>query len=59
VSEPASISSGIAARYASAVFDLAKDGKAIAKLENNVDDLEPDGVQASLVRAAATCVPAA
>ncbi|MGB7316901.1 MAG: F0F1 ATP synthase subunit delta [Planktotalea sp.] len=39
VSEPASISSGIAARYASAVFDLAKDGKALAKLETNVDDL--------------------
>jgi F-type H+-transporting ATPase subunit delta len=39
VSEPASISSGIAARYASAVFDLAKEGKAIAKLETNVDDL--------------------
>jgi len=39
VSETASISSGIAARYASAVFDLAKDGKAIAKLETNVDDL--------------------
>ncbi|WP_085307905.1 F0F1 ATP synthase subunit delta [Planktotalea arctica] len=39
MSEPASISSGIAARYASAVFDLAKDGKALAKLETNVDDL--------------------
>ncbi len=39
MSETASISSGIAARYASAVFDLAKDGKAIAKLETNVDDL--------------------
>jgi F-type H+-transporting ATPase subunit delta len=39
VSESASISSGIAARYASAVFELAKDGKALAKLETNVDDL--------------------
>ena len=39
VSEPASISSGIAARYATAVFDLAKEGKAIAKIEGNLDDL--------------------
>lgn len=39
MSETASISSGIAARYASAVFDLAKEGKAVAKLEANVDDL--------------------
>ncbi len=35
VSEPASISTGIAARYATAVYDLAKDEKA-------VDDLEAD-----------------
>ena len=39
VSEPASISSGIAARYATAVFDLAKEDKAIAKIESNLDDL--------------------
>lgn len=39
VSEPASISSGIAARYASAVFDLAKDQSELKKLEGNIDDL--------------------
>ena len=39
MSEPASISSGIAARYASAVFELAKEGKELAKLETNLDDL--------------------
>jgi F-type H+-transporting ATPase subunit delta len=33
VSEPASISLGIAARYASALFDLAKEGGALAALE--------------------------
>jgi F-type H+-transporting ATPase subunit delta len=33
VSEPASISSGIAARYAAALFDLAKEGGALAALE--------------------------
>lgn len=39
VSETASISSGIAARYASAVFEIAKDAKSVAKLEGDVDDL--------------------
>ncbi len=39
MSEPASISSGIAARYASAVFDLAKDQSELKKLEGNIDDL--------------------
>ncbi|MGJ8603221.1 MAG: F0F1 ATP synthase subunit delta [Marivita sp.] len=39
MSEPASISSGIADRYAMAVFDLAKEGKELAKLESNLDDL--------------------
>jgi F-type H+-transporting ATPase subunit delta len=33
VSEPASISLGIAARYASALFDLAKEGGALKALE--------------------------
>lgn len=33
VSEPASISLGIASRYASALFDLAKDDKALKELE--------------------------
>jgi F-type H+-transporting ATPase subunit delta len=37
VSEPASISTGIAARYATAVFDLAKEDKALDKLESDVD----------------------
>jgi len=39
VSETASISSGIADRYATAVFDLAKEGKELDKLEANLDDL--------------------
>ena len=40
VSEPASISTSIASRYASAVFDLAKDGKAIAALESDIDSID-------------------
>jgi F-type H+-transporting ATPase subunit delta len=36
VSEPASISLGIAARYASALFDLAKEGSALKALEADV-----------------------
>ncbi|SEL97285.1 ATP synthase F1 subcomplex delta subunit [Roseovarius azorensis] len=39
VSEPASISSGIAARYATAMFELAKESKSLAKLEGNLNDL--------------------
>jgi len=39
VSEPASISSGIAARYATAVFELAKDASDLKNLESNVEDL--------------------
>ncbi|MFY0682261.1 MAG: F0F1 ATP synthase subunit delta [Thalassovita sp.] len=39
MSEPASISLGIAARYATAIFDLAKENKTLAKLEPNVADL--------------------
>ena len=39
VSEPASISTGIAARYATAIFELAREGKALDKLEANLDDL--------------------
>ena len=39
MSEPASISTGIASRYASAVFDIAKDGKALAALETDIDAL--------------------
>ena len=40
VSEPASISTGIAKRYATAVFDLAKEGKALKKIEADVDALD-------------------
>ncbi len=39
MSEPASISSGIAARYASAVYDLAKEAKAVDALENDLTAL--------------------
>jgi F-type H+-transporting ATPase subunit delta len=39
VSEPASISSGIAARYATALFGLAKDASDLKNLESNVEDL--------------------
>ena len=40
MSESASISTGIAARYATAVFELAKDGKDIASLETDIDALD-------------------
>ena len=40
MSEPASISTGIAARYATAVFELAKEGSALAGLEADIDTLE-------------------
>ncbi|MGR3572931.1 F0F1 ATP synthase subunit delta [Brevirhabdus sp.] len=40
VSEPASISTGIASRYAAAVFELSKEGKGIAALEGDVAALE-------------------
>ncbi|MFV0490942.1 MAG: F0F1 ATP synthase subunit delta [Pseudorhodobacter sp.] len=39
MSESASISSGIAARYATALFELAKDDKALKALEGDVDAL--------------------
>jgi len=39
VSEPASISQGIAARYAAALFDLAADDKALKALEKDTDAL--------------------
>ncbi len=40
MSEPASISTGIAERYATAVFDLAKEGKALKALEKDIGVLE-------------------
>lgn len=39
VSEPASISSGIASRYATAIFEIALEGDALGDLERSVDDL--------------------
>jgi F-type H+-transporting ATPase subunit delta len=39
VSEPASISTSIAARYATAVYELAKDGKKIKAIETDLDAL--------------------
>ncbi len=39
MSEPASISLGIAGRYAQALFELAKDGKALKALETDADAL--------------------
>ena len=40
MSEPASISTGIAARYATAIFDLAKQEKSLPAIEKDVDALE-------------------
>lgn len=40
MSEPASISTGIAARYATAIFDLAKESSALAALEGDIDALD-------------------
>ena len=39
MSEPASISTGIAERYATAVFDLAQEGNALKAIEADVDAL--------------------
>ncbi|RMH49419.1 MAG: F0F1 ATP synthase subunit delta [Alphaproteobacteria bacterium] len=40
MSEPASISASIAQRYASAIFDLASEGKALDALESDIAALE-------------------
>lgn len=40
MSEPAAISSGIAARYATALFELAKETKALKALESDLDALD-------------------
>ncbi|MCC5955086.1 MAG: F0F1 ATP synthase subunit delta [Natronohydrobacter sp.] len=40
MSEPASISSGIAQRYATAIFELAKESKSLKSLENDVTALD-------------------
>ena len=47
MSEPASISSGIASRYATAVFELAKQEKKLKQLEKDVDELD-DALNKSL-----------
>jgi F-type H+-transporting ATPase subunit delta len=40
VSQPASISTGIAARYATAIFELAKEDNSLPALEGDVDTLD-------------------
>ena len=40
MSEPASISTSIAARYATAVYEIAKDGKAVKSLETDLEALQ-------------------
>ncbi len=40
MSEPASISTGIAARYATAIFELAKENKQLKALEGDLETLE-------------------
>lgn len=40
MSEPASISTGIAARYATAMFELATEDKALPALESDIDALD-------------------
>lgn len=39
MSEPASISTGIAARYATAIFELAQEDKSLPSLESGIDGL--------------------
>jgi len=39
VSEPASISSGIAERYATAIFEISQEEKSLEKLESDIADL--------------------
>ncbi len=39
MSESASISSGIAVRYATAIFEIAKENSELSQLESNLDDL--------------------
>ncbi|WP_146344237.1 F0F1 ATP synthase subunit delta [Falsiphaeobacter marinintestinus] len=40
MSEPASISAGIAQRYAAAIFEIAKERKNLSGLETSINDLE-------------------
>ncbi|MQQ09482.1 F0F1 ATP synthase subunit delta [Epibacterium sp. SM1979] len=39
MSEPASISAGIAARYATAIFEIAEESKSLDSLETSINDL--------------------
>ncbi|ULB10304.1 F0F1 ATP synthase subunit delta [Cereibacter azotoformans] len=54
MSEPASISSGIAARYAAAVFELAKDEGALPALEKDMDALGAAWAESADLRDLAT-----
>lgn len=54
MSEPASISSGIAERYAAAVFSLAKEDNQLPTLENDVDALDAALSDSSELRAMVT-----
>ena len=51
MSEPASISQGIAERYATAVFDLARDEGQLPALENDVDALDGALTESAELRA--------
>ncbi len=46
MSEPISIATGIAARYATAIFELAKEGKGLKALEDNIGTIK-DALQSS------------
>ncbi|ATX67803.1 F0F1 ATP synthase subunit delta [Roseinatronobacter bogoriensis] len=50
MSEPASISTGIAKRYATAVFELSKESKSLKSLEADVDALEGALVESADLR---------
>ena len=50
MSESASISTGIAARYATAVFELAKEGKDLGRLEQDIDALDAAIAESSDLR---------
>ncbi|MCC5993385.1 MAG: F0F1 ATP synthase subunit delta [Rhodobacteraceae bacterium] len=54
MSEPASISSGIAQRYATAIFELSKETKSLKALENDVDALDGALTQSADLRSLIT-----
>ena len=54
MSESASISSGIAERYAKAVFEIAMENKELSQLESNIDDLNAALSQSGDLRALIT-----